>query len=770
MPSLRASLRRLPSLTVYLMAVATVLGAGGEAPAPLGAQRDAATGAVVFRVWAGAATRLELCLYDRAFGAAGKARLPMQRGPDGTWALSVPAERLKAARLHGPIWYGYRAWGPNWPHTADWRPGSVSGFREDVDRDGNRFNPNKLLLDPYAREVSHDPRNARLRDEAPYCSGANRAVDTGPLAPKGLVLGAGAEAGGFGVKPCRPFRDDVIYEVHLRGFTRADPAVPAELRGTYAGAATKAAYLASLGVTAVEFLPLADCQNEQNDLEESTAGDNYWGYDPLAYFAPERRYAADRTPGGPTRELRSMVEAFHRQGIKVYVDVVYNHTGEGGLWKPSPDSADVGRIHSFRGLDNAAYYETMADRRFYREDSGCGPNFNSAHPTVRRLILDSLRYWKDGLGVDGFRFDLAPILANRLDRDGFEFDASDPAGPLASAARELPVRPASGVGGVDLIAEPWGGTYALGRHPRGFGEWNDRFRDAFRRWQNQPATEKAPPREVSLRVKGSPDLFTIAAGRGPAASVNFVVAHDGFTLFDLVSVNAKVNDRVWPYGPSDGGRKAEEEMCGDQGGDESLQRQAARNAMAFLALSAGVPMMTGGDEMLRTQHANNNAYNVDSPANWLDWTRAGACASFVEFTRSALAFRRAHPALRPGGFATGTDDNGDGLADLTWLAPDASEATAAQLDDPGGRFLAWRLDGTESADPAASIYAAWNVGTQSVRLTLPPARPGNAWYLACDTAARREGDASFRLPGRELPLQGPSLELAARSLLVAVER
>jgi glycogen operon protein len=722
-------------------------------------------------VFSSRASRLELWLYAEPFGAPEVARIPMTRDAD-RWVASVPASGRAAHGLAGrTVYYGYRAWGPNWPFEAAWRPGSTAGFRADVDRSGNRFNPNKVLLDPWAREVSHDPRNARQTDESLYCSGVNRAVDTGPFAPKGLVLPAAQTRFAAGLKPARPFKDDIVYEVHLRGFTRNDPSVPAELRGTYAGAALKADYLRALGVTAVEFLPLAEFQNEQNDLQLSSKGGNYWGYDPLAYFAPDRRYAADRSPGGPTREFRAMTRAFHDKGLKVFVDVVYNHTGEGGLWSAAPGRrGDTCKLLSLRGLDNPAYYETMNERRFYREDSGCGPNVNSADPAARRLIFESLEYWKDVLGVDGFRFDLAPILANRWRTEGFEFDASAPGNPLLRAARELPVRAPSGLGGVDLIAEPWGGCYALGRHPAGFAEWNDRFRDAFRRSQNRFGRDSMPLREVALRVAGSPDIFQEARGRRPWNSVNFVVAHDGFTLRDLVSFNQRATGRPWPYGPSDGGRPAAEELSWDQGGGREAQRQAARNGLAFLMVSAGVPMLTGGDEMFRTQYGNNNPYNLDSEANWLDWGLAFREAPMVEFARGLMAFRAAHKCFRPWGFFRGSDEDGNGLPDLAWLGPDGAPATDAELDRPDGPFLAWRFDGAEASDSDASVYVAYNRAPGALRVKLPPNLPGKSWRLAFDTAGGPQGRGRTFAAGREPLVDGGWLPMAGRSLAACVER
>ncbi|MCA8921570.1 MAG: glycogen-debranching protein, partial [Planctomycetes bacterium] len=299
--------------------------------APWGAQ--ATSGGLTVRVYSEHATRIELCLFARRMGESERLRLPMQRGANNAWELQVSSAQLQAANLPEKPFYGFRAWGPNWPYDASWTPGTEVGFQADVDAAGNRFNPNKVLFDPYAKELTHDPINPRFSDGPAFASGPKRAFDTAQVAPKGVILGEGGGSSG----PSRPFKDEVVYEVHLRGFTKNDPSVPADERGTYAGAARKADYLRQLGITAVEFLPLHETDNDQNDIAQGTQGDNYWGYANLSFFAPDRRYAKDKTPGGPTRELQAMVRAFHAKGIKVILDVVYNHTGEGYLWGGKPD-------------------------------------------------------------------------------------------------------------------------------------------------------------------------------------------------------------------------------------------------------------------------------------------------------------------------------------------------------------------------------------------------------------------------------------------------
>ena len=304
----------------------------------LGASYDASHSTITFKTYSSRATRIELYLYGSASGSQELARIVMTQGTGGVWNTTVSSSALSGYGITGTVYYGYRAWGPNWPYNAAWTKGSATGFISDVDAAGNRFNPNKLLTDPYALELSHDPVNPAMTDGTVYASGAlYRNIDTGATAPKGIVLAGDAQS--IGIKPTRAFKDDIVYEVHPRGLTMNDASIPAADRGTYKGAGEKAAYLASLGVTAVEFLPVQETQNDTNDVNGANdTGDNYWGYMTLNYFAPDRRYAADKTPGGPTREFKAMVKAFHDQGIKVLIDVVYNHTGEGGAWNPSDTS------------------------------------------------------------------------------------------------------------------------------------------------------------------------------------------------------------------------------------------------------------------------------------------------------------------------------------------------------------------------------------------------------------------------------------------------
>ena len=720
-----------------------------QGPFPLGVTWG--TAAVHFRVRADPAEALELDLFTTAMGADEVLRVPMTRtaAPD-PWAADVTHAALAAAGIEGAVYYGYRAWGPNWTKDASWTKGSSAGFLTDVDGQGNRFDPNKLLIDPYARELSHDPLQPGSLSSTPYSSGTSRATDDGQIAPKSIATSPDTTS--TGARPSRALKDDVVYEVHVRGLTMNDTTVPAAQRGTFAGAATKASALAALGVTTIELLPIHETQNDQNDADPQ--GANYWGYSTLAFFAPDRRYASDKSPGGPTRELKAMVAAFHAKGIKVFLDVVYNHTAEGG---PSRTNVGSAKLLSMRGLDNPGYYELAADHASAVDDTGVGGNFNAASDVVRNLVLDSLHYWHDQMGVDGFRFDVAPVLGNSCSSVCYQFDNTDPKGILVRAATELQ--------GVPLIAEPWGtgtGTYQLGNFPTGWSEWNGQFRDTIRGSQNDLGVVAVAPSTLAARVTGSPDVFN-HGGRAPWAAIDYVDCHDGFTLHDEYAYNAPQNNQAYPYGPSTGGSTTNDSW--DQGGAAAAQQQAARTGLALVALSSGVPMLQGGDEMLRTQQGNNNAYNLDDSAMWLDPTLATTNAGFVAWTGALLTFRNAHAALRPAQFFDGKDHDGNGLLDVAFLDTTGATASAAYMASTNNHFLAWRIDGQEGGDAARSIYIAWNGWTGDITATIPAAGGGKAWWVSGDSAG-----GAFAAPGMESALAGASLVVKARSVAVLVER
>jgi isoamylase len=737
----------------------------------LGARYNPAQTSVTFRVYSARATRVELWLYAQPKGAAQLARINLTHNTTThAWSTTQTVNTIRNTYgITGTIYYGYRAWGPNWTYSASWTPGSAVGFVSDVDAQGNRFNPNKLLFDPYARELSHDPVNPDNSDGTWFASGAlHRLKDSGPWAPKGIVLAPDTTS--TGTKPTRPLKDEIVYEVHVRGLTKSDTSIPAAYRGTYRGAGLKAPALAALGVTAIELLPLQETQNDANDVvPNSTTEDNYWGYMTLGYFAPDRRYSSDQTPGGPTRELKAMVAAFHAQGIKVYVDVVYNHTGEGGVWGADNQTMNV---MSFRGLDNRTYYSLTSDYQWPWDNTGVGGNYNTFNTVAQDLIVDSLAYWRDTLGFDGFRFDLASVLGNTCEHGCFSFSTTNPANALNRITTELPARPAAGGAGTDFIAEPWAigpGTYQVGAFPWGWAEWNGAYRDVVRKDQNQLGLEPITPGTLASRFAGSSDLYG-DDGRKPYHSVNFVVAHDGFTLRDLYAYNGKNNLQPWPNGPSDGGE--DNNHSWDQGNIAADQRKAARNGMALMLLSAGVPMMTGGDEFLRTQFGNNNVYNLDSSSNWLNYSWSTDQTNFRTYTQRLVAFRKAHPALRPAQFYSAVDNNGNVMEQLRWFTPAGVVPSNAYWADPNSHAIAWRIDGSELGDPASALYVAYNGWSGAVSFSLPWPGTGKTWYRVTDTCTWAEGANQVRSPGSEDLIGGEwtSYSVCGRGVLLLIAK
>jgi len=736
----------------------------------LGARYSADNQQLHFRVYSASATNIELYLYDQATGAQEVAHYAMSKDSNNIWSVTVASNSVNA--LAGDaVFYGYRAWGANWTFDAAWQKGSSLGFISDVDAQGNRFNPNKLLSDPYAKELSHDHLTPQWNDGTIYASGNNyRTIDSGLHAPKGVVFIATNQS--IGVKPTRALKDDVIYEVNVRGLTQNDSSIPPQYRGTYQGAALKAAYLADLGITAVEFLPVQETQNETNDMVASTNGDNYWGYMTLNYFAPDRRYASDKSMGGPTREFKAMVKAFHDKGIKVFIDVVYNHTGEGGAWV-NGDSSTY-NLYSWRGLDNPTYYSLTNDKQHSWDNTGVGGNYNTVNPIAQNVIIDSLDYWQTELGVDGFRFDLASVLGNTCEHGCFNYDKMAPNTALNRIINEFTERPAWGGVGTDFIAEPWaigGNSYQVGGFPAGWSEWNGQYRDTIRKDQNQMGVADVTLGQLADMFTGSASLYQ-DDGRAPWNSVNFIVAHDGFTLKDLYSCNSKDNTQPWPFGESDGGDNSNHSWDQGWANQAQEQRKAARNGFALLMLSAGTPMITGGDEYLRSIQCNNNPYNLDSIANWLNFDWSSDQDKFNSFAKGMIEFRKNHPSLRPQNFYQGIDTNNNFMEQLRWFKPDGTVASDAYFNDSNNHAIAYRIDSSELSDPAAAIFIAYNGWSDNVSFTLPWPGAGKNWYRVTDTSNWNESLNTVKAAGSEDFIGGEytSYGLGGRAILVLIAK
>ena len=730
----------------------------------LGASYNSAATTITFRVYSSKATRIELDLFNAGYGSAESLRYLLALDPNtpNVWQATVAVSALKTAGITGAVYYGYRAWGPNWPYNASWTKGSGAGFVSDVDAAGNRFNPNKLLFDPYALELSQDPATASFVNGNVYASGSlYRNLDSGPDVSKGIVLPSSAQS--TGTKPTRAQKDDIVYEVNVRGFTKNDASIATAYQGTYKGAGLKAAYLASLGVTTVEFLPVQETQNDANDnTPNSDVGQNYWGYSTLNYFSPDRRYSSDKTAGGPTKEFQAMVAAFHNLGIKVYLDVVYNHTGEGYAWNTSDPTTY--NLMSYRGLDNPTYYELTSDNQSSWDNTGVGGNYNTYNPIAQNLIVDSLYYWNTTMGVDGFRFDLASVLGNTCTVGCYNFNKMDPNNALNRIVTEIPPRPAAGGSGVDLIAEPWaigGNSYQVGGFPTGWSEWNGIYRDTLRQAQNDMGTAAVTPSQLATRFAGSSDLYQ-NNGRSPWNSVNFMVAHDGMTLKDLYSCNGSNNTQAWPYGPSDGGTS--NNYSWDQGGTAANQRAAARVGLAFMMLNAGTPMITGGDEFLRTLNCNNNAYNLDSIGNWLNYTLTSDQSNFNSYAKGMIAFRKAHPALRPLTWYT--------AAQLAWYTPAGITPDSTYWSSSSNYALAYAVNGSSLGDSTASIYVAYNGWSGAVNFSLPAPGTNLNWYRVTDTCAWAEGSGQVSVPGSEALIggQGVNYSVCGRGLIVLIAK
>ncbi len=692
-------------------------------PYPLGADFDGQ--GTNFALFSEVAERVELVLVDDDRTVR---TVPLTEVDGFVWHAYLPGI--------GPGQrYGFRVHGP-------WNPSS-----------GDRCNPAKLLLDPYARAV-----DGQIDNHAALFERAGDRPDPADSAGHtllGVVTDPAFDWGGD--EPLRrPYADTVIYEAHVRGLTRAHPDVPPDLRGTYAGLAHPAVtgHLTSLGVTAVELMPVH--QYVQDGVLTDRGLSNYWGYNTIGFFAPHNAYAARGTRGEQVSEFKAMVKALHAAGLEVILDVVYNHTAEGN---------EKGPTLSFRGIDNASYYRLVdGDWAHYYDTTGTGNSLLMRHPHVLQLIMDSLRYWVTEMHVDGFRFDLAATLAR-------QFHEVDRLSAFFDLIQQDPV-----ISRVKLIAEPWDvgeGGYQVGNFPPLWSEWNGRYRDAVRDfWRAEPGSLG----EFASRLTGSSDLYAHSSRR-PRASVNFVTAHDGFTLRDLVSYNDKHNEANGEDN-QDGESDNRSWNCGAEGPTErpavlALRARQQRNLLATLLLSQGIPMLSHGDELGRTQLGNNNAYCQDNEVSWIDWRLTDEQQALTGFCRRLVALRAAHPVLRRRRFFRGetVTSAGQPLPDLVWLRPDAGEMRARDWQRADAHSVGVFLNGDAIAEPDPrgwpvvddSFLLLFNGFWEPVVFRLPDARHGERWTVRVDTMEPDGGpDESEYKAGAEVTLEARSLLVLSR--------
>jgi isoamylase len=691
---------------------------------PLGATPDGE--GTNFALFSENATRIELCLFDE----------------NGQHERCVPLRETTAHVWHGYLpgigpgqRYGYRVDGP-------WEP-----------EHGHRFSASKLLIDPYAQALT-----GQVDWNAPvfgYRLGKSDLVrdkrNDARGVPKGIVIADDFDWSGDR-RPDIALNDSVIYELHVKGFTERHPDLPPELRGTYAGLAAPPVidYLKNLGITAVELLPVHAFLDDKHLLDQGLR--NYWGYNTINFFAPEARYSASGDTGGQVTEFKQMVKALHAAGIEIILDVVYNHTAEGN---------HLGPTLSFRGIDNASYYRLVPDDpRHYMDYTGTGNTLNAMHPQVLQLIMDSLRYWVEEMHVDGFRFDLASALARELhdvDRLGSFFDV----------IHQDPV-----LSRVKLIGEPWDigeGGYMVGSFPPLWSEWNDKYRDTVRAYWKAGDVSIS---ELAYRLTGSSDLYQ-GDGRRPSASINFVVAHDGFTLEDLVSYNDKHNEANGEHN-RDGHDHNLSWNHGVEGPTDdpkitAARDQTKRNLIATLLLSQGVPMLAHGDEIGRTQNGNNNVYAQDNETSWVDWDLDDCKRALLGFTREMIALRERHPSLGRPRFFQGRKIRGSQVEDLAWFRPDGEPMTDEEWDEGWARAIGMRLggkaltevdqDGNRLVDD--DLFLLLNGHYEPVTFCLPP-EGHDAWTVVVDTVS---GEVHTNGGGRTITA-GEEFELPARSLLL----
>ena len=676
-----------------------------------------------FSLFSEIAVRVELCLFDEG-GKEARVDLPEVTGYcwHGYLPMVEPGQR-----------YGFRVHGP-------WEPAN-----------GHRCNPAKLLLDPYAKATEGQIH----WDEAvfPYRFDSGHEVrsdsDSAPFMPRCVVHQPYFDWNGDRHLQLS-WHETIIYETHVKGFTARHPAIPPEIRGTYAGLAHPAAidYLKQLGITAVELMPVHEFIHDQHLVEQGLR--NYWGYNSIGYFTPHNEYACDKRPGAVVAEFKQMVKALHQAGIEIILDVVYNHTGEG---------SHLGPMLCFKGIDNAYYYRLADDPRYYTDYTGCGNSLNMRHPHVLQLLMDSLRYWVLEMHVDGFRFDLAATLARELhdvDRLSAFFDL----------IQQDPV-----ISQVKLIAEPWDvgeGGYQVGKFPPLWTEWNGKYRDCVRDfWRGQEQTLG----EFAHRITGSSDLYENTS-RLPYASINFVTAHDGFTLHDLVSFNEKHNLENGE-GNQDGENHNRSWNCGIEGPTDdaavaALRKRQQKNFLTTLLLSQGVPMLLGGDEIGRTQKGNNNSYCQDNEISWYDWEHADE--GLLDFCRKLIHLRSDHPVFRRRRWFQGRRIHGSEVKDIAWFAPDGTQMAETHWEKGFSNTLGVFLNGETIPNPFPrgepvtddSFYIVFNAHHQPLVFTVPEAVWGECWTIILNTGSEEEDVAE------ENDTLGPgeAFEVKERSVVV----
>jgi isoamylase len=697
-------------------------------PYPLGATWDGS--GVNFALFSENAEAVELCLFDQPYGAPETIRIRMPEQTDLVWHVYLPEARPGQ-------FYGFRVHGPWAPH------------------EGHRFNPSKLLIDPYAKAISgpvnwSDAIFGYPLDGRPDADLVMDISDSAPGMPKGVVIEP-SFSWGDDRPPKTPWHETVIYEAHVRGLTRLHPDLSPDTVGTYAALADYRVirYLKQLGITAIELMPVHHFVNDKHLLDRGLR--NYWGYNSIAYLAPHSPYGRARTAGAQVNEFKTMVKSLHNAGIEVILDVVYNHTAEGN---------HLGPTLSFRGIDNASYYRLVPDdQRYYMDYTGTGNTLNMLHPRTVQLIMDSLRYWVLHMHVDGFRFDLASTLARELhevDRLSAFFDIIHQ-DPILSQ--------------VKLIAEPWDvgeGGYQVGNFPVLWTEWNGKYRDAMRRfWRGDPGTIA----ELGYRLTGSSDLYA-RNGRRPYASINFVTAHDGFTMRDLVSYNDKHNEANGEKN-LDGESNNLSWNFGTEGETNDptireLRARQMRNFMTTLLVSSGVPMILHGDEVARTQRGNNNAYCQDNELAWQPWGLSDDQRKMLEWTRRVIRLRREHAVLRRRNFFRGRPIRGSDLKDILWVRPDGEEMSEEQWQDSSVRAVGVYLSG-HAADitddegqsiVGDSLLILFNTSDRAVPFTLPDVNHPHAWRLALDTTH------PDRPEGRPRGFDGRRYRVGPRSVVV----